>query len=88
MSTDQHHRRLDRIEQATGAGDGMPLVMVGPVWAQKDGADPPPDELDDPIWSEQTGWIESDPGAGYVVALYAPDGVDEGRDDGSDADTP
>ena len=76
MSTDQHHRRLDRIEQATGTGDGMPMIMFGPTWAQSDGADPPPDDLEDPVWSKRTGWIEkAEMTPNGVVCLYAPEGA-------------
>jgi len=70
-------------ERVTAAGS-VPWVVFGPKWAQESkGAEPPPEDLSDPVWARGEGWMEKseapieETGDGEPLALYAPDSMDE-----------
>jgi hypothetical protein len=69
------------IEEHMGTAEEPVWLVYGPRWAQDEGADPPPDGLDSPVWAPETGWMEKvDAPVGDDVdgplALYAPDSID------------
>jgi hypothetical protein len=69
-------------ERVTG-DDPTPFLIFGPRWAQEgEGAAPPPGDLSDPVWSQETGWTEKSAAVqafdGDPLVLNAP------KDDGTD----
>lgn len=74
---------LDGVKQELEPEDETPWLVYGPRWAQDKGADPPPEDIKDPVWAPSAGWIEkgkapinaSDPNE--RLALYAPDSMEE-----------
>jgi hypothetical protein len=79
MSTQRQHRRLDKIKaQANSEEDERPWVVFGPQWAEKEDVHPPPDELNEPVYSEEYGWMEKDdaiPGA--FIWVHGPQDSNE-----------
>jgi hypothetical protein len=73
----------DEVAERVTASETGPFVIFGPRWAQdNEGADPPPDELSAPVWAPDRGWMEKGSAPihksdGGVLAMYAPDGMDE-----------
>lgn len=71
---------LDGLEDRVTKESGPPWVAYGPRYARDEGAeDPPPEDIDKPVWAPSTGWIEQaemEPKAGRpgpMLLLYAPD---------------
>ena len=74
---------LDGVEEQLSDEEETPWLVYGPKWAQDEGADPPPEEMDDPVWAPSTGWmakeeapLKSTSGPNEPLALYAPDELD------------
>jgi hypothetical protein len=73
----------DEVAERVTESETGPFVIFGPKWAQDgEGADPPPDELSDPVWGRGVGWMEKEDApihntGGGPLAMYAPDSMDE-----------
>jgi len=73
----------DEVAERVTESETGPFVIFGPKWAQDgEGADPPPDDLSDPVWARDEGWMEKSSAPiqksdGGPLAMYAPDSMDE-----------
>jgi hypothetical protein len=73
----------DGVAERVTESETPTIVVFGPRWAQEgEGADPPPEDLSEPVWGRGVGWMEkgSAPiqrGDGGPLAMYAPDSMDE-----------
>ncbi|MCS4185206.1 hypothetical protein [Salinibacter ruber] len=73
----------DGVAERVTESETGPFVIFGPKWAQEgEGADPPPDELSDPVWGRGVGWMEKEDApihntGGGPLAMYAPDSTGE-----------
>jgi len=73
----------DEVAERVTESETPPIVVFGPRWAQDgEGADPPPDDLSDPVWAPDRGWMEKEDApshntGGGPLAMYAPDSMDE-----------
>ncbi len=77
----------DEVAERVTESETGPFVIFGPKWAQdSEGADPPPDELSDPVWGRGVGWMEKEdapietgpnPTGNEPMSMYAPDSMDE-----------
>ena len=71
------------VEEQLSDDEETPWLVYGPKWAQDEGAAPPPEDIDDPVWAPSTGWMEKSEapihkdGSGKPLAMYAPDSMDE-----------
>ncbi len=75
---------LDGVEHALQDEEETPWIVYGPRWAQEgQGAEEPPEDLENPVWAPSTGWMEKgeapigEAGSGETLAMYAPDSMDE-----------
>ena len=51
----------DEVAERVTESETGPFVIFGPKWAQDgEGAEPPPDELSDPVWGRGVGWMEKE----------------------------
>lgn len=63
---------LDGIERKAVEEEHGPRVVYSPRYAKDTGAEAPPDRLDDPVWTTETGWVEESdvaPEAGVLIVL-------------------
>jgi len=74
---------LDGVEEQLSDEEETPWLVYGPKWAQDEGADSPPEDMEEPVWAPSAGWMEkgeaplkSTSGPSEPVALYAPDDLD------------
>jgi hypothetical protein len=73
----------DSVAERVTSDDPAPFLIFSPRWAQEgEGADPPSEDLSEPVWGRGVGWMEkgSAPiprGDGGPLAMYAPDSMDE-----------
>jgi len=74
---------LDGVEGQLSDEEEPPWLVYGPKWAQDEGADSPPEDMEEPVWAPSAGWMEkgeaplkSTSGPSEPVALYAPDDLD------------
>jgi hypothetical protein len=73
----------DGVAERVTASETPPTVIFGPKWAQdSEGAEPPPDDLSDPVWGRGVRWMEKEDASihntdGGPLAMYAPDSTGE-----------
>lgn len=74
----------DGVVERVTESETAPWTVFGPKWAQEsEGAEPPPEDLSDPVWARGEGWMErgeapiEETGNDEPIALYAPDSMDE-----------
>jgi len=75
VNPDAYGELVAGIEEKVTDTEQTTLVFYGPKWAQAEGADPPPEDLSEPVWAPDAGWME-EADAGGILALYAPDSID------------
>ena len=75
VSPDAYAELVAGIEAKVSDTEQTTLIFYGPTWAQAEGADPPPEDLSEPVWAPGAGWVEKG-AAGGILTLYAPDSID------------